>query len=94
MRRLTPTGIYFDRPQIHLIPMQQPAQCRALGNDPGAERFIRWPRRELPHVWALASSWIEGSGDLNDQSERRRRWLLRLWAERPLRVPLRAAHFG
>ena len=29
-----------------------------------------------------------GSGNLNEQSERRRRWLLRLWAECPLGVPL------
>ena len=67
MRRQTSTGIYFDRPQIHIIPMQQAAQCRALGNDRGAEWFIRWPRRELPY--ALASTWMAGFAiSTNNQS--------------------------
>jgi hypothetical protein len=66
----------------------------ATGNDPGAEWFIRWPRRELPHACALASTWIAGFRDINERSEWRRRWLPRLWAECPLRVPLCALHLG
>jgi hypothetical protein len=66
----------------------------ATGNDRGAEWFIRWPRRELPHACALASTWIAGFRDINEQSEWRRRWLPRLWAECPLRVPLCALHLG
>jgi len=57
------------------------------------------------HVWrpALTNSRTsrvvsqlgsQGSGNFNEQSERRRRWLLRLWAECPSGVPLWAVHFG
>jgi hypothetical protein len=66
----------------------------ATGNDRGAEWFIRWPRARTAHACALPSTWIAGFRDINEQSEGRRRWLLRLWAECPRRIPLCALHLG
>jgi hypothetical protein len=57
------------------------------------------------HVWrpaltnsrtsrAVSQLGSQGSGNFNEQSERRRRWLLRLWAECPPGVPLWAVYLG
>jgi hypothetical protein len=51
----------------------------------------------LQHNLPIADSCGAATAPLfnfNEQSERRRRWLLRLWAECPLGVPLWAVHFG